>query len=423
MTVQNEPRWNFAAWAAITVAALGYFVDAFDMLLFSAVRISSLRSLGVNESELVSTGVHLLNMQLTGLLLGGILWGIYGDKRGRVSVLFGSIILYSLATLANAAVTDTFQYSVCRIIAGIGLAGELGAGITLVSESLPRRLRGIGTAIVATIGVGGSGCAGFLAQAVEWRTAFIIGGILGLVLLVLRAAVHESGLFNSIKRVNVRRGDFTLLFRSRERLARYITCILPGLPIWFLVGIVATFAPEIAASLGVHGAVTPGTAIVYASAGFVAGDLLSGLWSQYLGSRKRAIASFMLLALGGLAYLLTRVGVSAQEFYTALVFPSVALGYWAVFVTTAAEQFGTNLRATVTTTVPNFVRGAAVLMTSLFAALKPSCGALLSAQIVGAAAFAISTAALFRLRETFGRDLDFVEEDPPVEEPSLASAA
>lgn len=409
MATQSEQVWDWKVSAAVMVAALGYFVDAFDLVLFSVLRVSSLKSLGVSGEELTSTGVFLLNMQLSGLLIGGIFWGIWGDKRGRLSVLFGSITLYSLATIANGFVTNVPQYAVCRLLAGIGLAGELGAGITLVSEMIPQRLRGYGTTIIATVGVAGVGFAGLLGDVASWQNAYFLGGGMGLLLLVLRIAVHESGLFKLTKSSGVRCGDFTLLFRSRECFYRYINCILPGLPIWFVTGVIVTFSPEIAQSLKVSGNVIAGTAIVYYTIGIVAGDLLSGLLSQYLQSRKRAIRFFLGLAAIFGTLLLNARGVSADQFYMLLIPLGFAAGYWAVFITTAAEHFGTNMRATVTTTVPNFVRAAAVPMTSLFALLKPYLGAAPSAQLIGICALGIAIFSLHKMKETFHMDLNFIE--------------
>jgi MFS family permease len=341
--------------------------------LFSIVRLSSLKSLGYEGDDLLAMGVRLINAQMLGMLVGGVLWGMLGDKRGRLSVLFGSIITYSLANLANGLVSNVTEYTVLRFIAGVGLAGELGAGITLVAEILPKHLRGYGTAIVATIGVSGAIFGGLFGAQLPWRYAFFVGGGLGLVLLFLRATVFESIMFNQCRKANVMRGSFWQLF-TPERRGRFVRCILIGVPIWYVLGILMTFSPEFGRALGVEGSVVPGVAVAATYAGFVFGDFFSGFLSQAIRSRKKVVFGFLLLTAGvSLGYLLVP-GLSLQQFYAVCGFLGFAGGYWAVFVTIAAEQFGTNLRSTVATTVPNFIRFGLVGMNSSFLMLKGHVG-------------------------------------------------
>lgn len=394
--------------ASLIVAALGYFVDVYDIILFSVVRVASLKDLGVEGPELLDTGVFLLNMQMIGMLVGGVLWGIWGDRRGRVSVLFGSILLYSLANLANGAVQSVEAYAVLRFLAGVGLAGELGAGITLVSEIMHSSSRGYGTTLVATVGVLGAVVAGIVGDNTSWRTAYYIGGVLGLCLLVARFAVYESGMFQSAAASDVKRGSLLLLLGSRDRLIRYLSCILTGVPVWFVVGILITFSPEIGAALGATEPVLAGNAVFYCYVGLVLGDLSSGLLSQLLRSRRKVIGLFLVLTAIFTSFFLSLKNPSGQTIYWLCVPLGFSVGYWAVFVSTAAEQFGTNLRATVTTTVPNFVRGATVGLTLLFNYLKPL-GVVMSAAIVGAVALSLAGLALLRTDETFARDLDYLE--------------
>lgn len=395
---------------AILVAALGYFVDVYDLLLFSIVRVESLKSLGLSGDELLNQGVYLLNMQMVGMLCGGVLWGVWGDKRGRVQVLFGSILLYSVANVLNGFVTSLEQYAILRFIAGVGLAGELGAGITLVSELMPKETRGIGTTIVASVGVTGAVVAGLVGDFFEWRTAYIIGGVMGLALLLLRVSVSESGLFDAVKsHQKVARGDLKLLFNSRERITRYLNCILVGGPIWFVVGLLVTFSPEIGVALEISEPIKTSSAVLYCYVGVTIGDLASGLLSQLLQSRRKTILAFI-LAMTSLSIVLLNIhGQSAQMFYTLLICIGFFVGYWAVFVTSAAEQFGTNLRATVATTAPNFVRGMTIPITLLFTELRGTFGVLLSAQIVCGIVTLIALYSLWHLKETFGRDLNFLE--------------
>lgn len=406
---------------AILVAALGYFVDVFDLVLFSIFRVESLRAIGVPDEHLLDQGVYLLNCQMLGLLAGGVLWGVWGDKRGRLEVLFGSILLYSLANIANAFVTNVPQYALLRLLAGIGLAGEIGAGITLVSELMPREKRGYGTTIVASVGVSGALGAALVAEMFTWRTAYLIGGVMGLALLALRVSVAESRLFNCCKAApGVRKGDLRLLLGSWSRLRRYAACILIGSPIWFVVGILVTFSPEIGAALDIEEPLKVGRAVMFYTVGITIGDVASGLLSQYFRSRRAVLGGFLAGAVVLSFQLLTSRGTSAESYYLTLLPLGFCIGYWAVLITTAAEQFGTNLRATVATTVPNFVRGTTVLMTLAFNGLKPVAGVAASAEIVGIFVFAFAAVSVWSLRETFGVDLDFYEtpEPPPAKEPT-----
>jgi MFS transporter, putative metabolite:H+ symporter len=410
----------------VIVAALGYFVDIYDLLLFSIVRRPSLISLGIPEDQLFQQGERLLQIQMTGLLVGGLIWGIMGDKRGRLSVLFGSILLYSLANIGNGFVTTVDQYAWLRFIAGVGLAGELGAGITLVSETLPPHLRGYGTTIIATVGLMGAVLANFISKIFDWQIAYFIGGGLGLLLLIARVSVFESGIYLQTKLKNVSRGNFFQLFTNRTRFIKFLGCIFIGLPIWYAIGILITFSPEFAKALSISGTVVAGDAVMFSYLGLAAGDLSSGFISQKIGSRKKVVAAYILLTLVFvLLYLFIPVRTSTF-FYVACFCVGFGIGYWALFVTIAAEQFGTNLRSTVATSVPNFIRGTVVPLTLLFKylrdtisesnpALTPteaySTGLVYGALIVGVLTIVIAFIALRVIDETYGRDLNFEEVD------------
>jgi putative MFS transporter len=394
----------------VIVAALGYFVDIYDLLLFSIVRIPSLRSMGVSDADMLSEGEFLIRVQMAGLLVGGILWGIMGDKRGRLSVLFGSILLYSLANIANGFATTVNQYALLRFIAGIGLAGELGAGITLVSESLPTKLRGYGTTLVATVGLLGAVFANYIAKIFDWQLAYFIGGGLGLVLLVARVSVFESGIFLKIKEQSVVRGNFFQLFNQKERFIKFAGCILIGLPIWYVIGILITFSPEFAKAMNIDGIVA-GDAVMFSYIGLAGGDMLSGITSQIIRSRKKTVFVFILLTLAFIITFLYWPFQSASGFYVGCFLLGFGVGYWALFVTIAAEQFGTNLRSTVATTVPNFIRGTVIPLTIMFKYLRESFGILEGALILGVFTIIIAFWALRLIDETFGRDLNFVEKD------------
>lgn len=408
MVRENEnisSLWN----VTVIVGALGYFVDIYDLLLFSIIRVPSLKSLGLEDHELLSAGILLLNMQMSGLLVGGILWGIIGDKRGRLSVLFGSIFLYSIANILNAFVHSVSAYAALRFFAGIGLAGELGAAITLVSEIMTSKKRGYGTAIVASIGLSGAVCAALVGEALPWRTAYLIGGGLGLLLIFLRMRMLESGLFSQAKETHTRRGDFRSLFYPRERFFKYISCILIGVPIWFVIGVLVTLSPELSQALNVAGVVSAGKAVLFCYLGLSVGDLLSGILSQILKSRKKAVVIFLLGTLAIVFVYFFKTGLSVQMFYGLCFLLGVGTGYWAVFMMIAAESFGTNVRATVTTTVPNFVRGSVVPVTLLFQALSSRLGLIPSAMCVGILCFFVAFLALRYLPETYGKDLKYLE--------------
>lgn len=394
----------------VSVAALGYFVDVFDLILFSIVRVQSLKDLGLRGDELLEQGGFLLNVQLIGLLLGGILWGVMGDRRGRVSVLFGSIITYSLANIANAFVTTVDQYAICRFISGIGLAGELGAGITLVSESLPKEHRGWGTTVVAMVGVMGAIVAGLTGELISWQGAYVCGGIGGLLLLFLRVSIHESGIFANVTRQDISRGNLLMLLSTRDRALRYLGSILIGIPAWFFVAILTTFSPEVSTSLGVSTPVKASYAVVFSYIGFTFGDLISGTLSQIMKSRKKVLFIFnALLTVVSLTMLLGGLIAEPSHYYLSLALGGTFAGCWAVIVTVAAEQFGTNLRATAATTVPNFIRGAAVPITIFFLDFKGTWGIPTTGAVLCIGSSLLALLGLSFIRETFGTDLDFVE--------------
>lgn len=394
----------------VIVAALGYFVDIYDLILFSIVRVPSLSALGVSADNLLSEGSKLINCQMIGMLIGGLLWGIMGDKKGRVSVLFGSILLYSIANIFNAYITSIEQYQWLRFIAGVGLAGELGAGITLVNETMTKENRGYGTMIVVSFGVLGAVLANIVAR-YGWQNAYIIGGIMGLVLLLMRIGVYESGMYHHVKQSKVSRGNFFMLFKDRKIVVRYLSCITIGIPIWFMIGILITFSPEFAKELHIED-VKAGSAVMYFYLGTSFGDFMSGYLSQVFKSRKKILLLYLIFTVIMIPVYLFTGNISSSTFYIICAALGIAAGYWAVFVTIASEQFGTNLRSTVTTTVPNFVRGSLVLLVLLLDLFHKgySLSLVNSALIVGTIAVGIAFISLAGMHETFGKDLDYVEE-------------
>lgn len=397
---------------AVIVAALGYFVDIYDLLLFSIIRVPSLRSLGLSPEMITSEGEKIIMWQMAGLLLGGILWGVIGDKKGRLSVLFGSIILYSLANIANGFVQTTDQYALIRFIAGIGLAGELGAGITLVSELTPKEKRGVATSLVAGIGLTGAVVAFIMKENFDWRICYFIGGGLGLMLLILRISVVESGMFNQVKQLNVKRGNFFMLFSNKDRLKRYLLSILIGLPTWFVIGVLVTFSKEFGEKFGIKEKIDSGKAIMYAYAAIAIGDILIGLISQWFKSRKKALFLFYFItAVFMVLFFTTQWNGSADMMYWICAGLGFGTGFWAIFVTMGAEQFGTNLRATAATTIPNMVRGMlTILILPLFKITRSATDYVTGGWITAIIIMVITITAAVLIRETFHKDLNYLEE-------------
>lgn len=394
----------------ILVASLGYFVDMYDLVLFSVIRVASLKGIGVADADLLSVGVTLINSQMIGMLVGGLLWGIWGDKKGRLQVLFGSILMYSIANIANGFVTDVTTYAIIRFIAGVGLAGELGAGITLVTESMSKEKRGYGTMLVASIGLLGAVVAGLIGDKFAWQTAYFIGGGMGLILLVLRIGVFESGMFHKIQDKKVKKGDFMMILGNWKRFKKYLNCTLIALPTWFVVGILVTFAPEFGKELGATEPLSAGKGIMFTYLGISLGDVLSGLLSQYFKTRKKVVAGFLIATLVSVLIYLFTQNMTTEKFYLICVLLGLSTGFWVIFVTIAAEQFGTNLRATVTTTVPNFIRGSLVMVTLSFEWLKAPLGIINAALVVGITCITIAFISVYNLEETYGKDLDYIEE-------------
>ena len=396
----------------LIVAALGYFVDIYDLLLFSIIRVPSLTSLGLTKEQITIEGESIIMWQMAGLLIGGIIWGVMGDKRGRLSVLFGSIVLYSLANIANGFVQTVDQYAVIRFIAGLGLAGELGAGITLVSEITPKEKRGIATSLVAGIGLLGAVLAFIMKETFEWRTCYFIGGGLGLLLLILRISVVESGMFNMVKKTEVQRGNFFMLFSNADRFRRYLLGILIGLPTWFTIGVLVTFSGEFGEQMGITEKIDPGNAIMFAYVGISIGDILIGFISQWFRSRKKALYLFYVFtAIFMVLFFTIQWNGTADGMYWISAGLGFATGFWAIFVTMAAEQFGTNLRATAATTIPNMVRGMlAVLILPMFKGLRTLTGDYVTGGWLTAIILMLITlVAIYYTKETFGKDLNYLE--------------
>lgn len=396
-------------WLAIIASALGFFVDLYDIMILSVVRKSSLLAVGVAEADLLSKGVWLINIQMAGMLIGGFIWGIIGDKMGRLSVLFGSIILYSTATFANAYVTSFEMYLLLRFLAGVGLAGELGAAITLVTEQMPQKLRGIGPAIIGGCGMLGAIFGAFIGGKYSWEFTYQLGGGLGFILLILRLGVLESGLFNEMKGKTSNRGDLRLLFKNKDYIKKYISICVLGFPVWYVNGVVMTFTPEIAKAWGMSQIPSVSEVVIYYFIGLTFGDLTGGFVSQYFQSRKKAIRLYLsMYAVAAIVFFV--IGNQSAMIYKGLIlFLGFCVGYSIVLLTLAAEQYGTNIRATVTTSSLNILRATVIPQTLLFEFLNPYIGTVNSAMAVGVVAILLAFWGLSNLEETFNKDLNYTE--------------
>lgn len=400
---------NRKLYSLIAVAALGYFVDIYDLIVFNVVKNDSLKAIGFAGDSLKNAEIYLFNVQMTGMLLGGLLWGILGDRKGRVSVLFGSIFLYSAANIANAFVGSLDSYAIWRFIAGLGLAGELGAGITLVSENMHRDKRGYGTMIIVTFGALGAVAAGLVGKSFGWQATYITGGCMGLALLLLRAGAFESGMFQrAVENTHVKRGNFFLLFANRKNLLKYLSCIGIGLPVWYVIGVLINLSNRFAAAQQIT--IDVADCVMFAYLGLSVGDLLSGVLSQLMKSRKKVVFIYLISCLIlSLIYLYS--GIPNAFYYKLMSFLlGAATGYWALFVTIASEQFGTNIRSTVTNTVPNFVRGAVVPITLGFKSLSTVYNITTAACIVGIICSVLALLSTMYIKETFSKDLNYFEE-------------
>ena len=394
----------------VLVAALGYFVDIYDLLLFQIVRVDSLKSMGLSVAQVKSEGEFIISVQMIGLLVGGIIWGVMGDKKGRLSVLFGSIVLYSIANIINGFVQTPNQYALTRFFAGIGLAGELGAGITLVSELVSKEKRGVSTSLVAGIGLTGAVVAYFISQNFNWRICYFIGGGLGFCLLLLRISVFESGMFTKLKELDVQRGNFFMFFTDKIRFKKYLLAILIGLPTWYVIGILVAFSNDFGKAFGFSEEVMPKKSTMFAYAAIAIADIMVGLISHWLRSRKKVLFIFYGLTIISIGIYFTQQNGTAAGMYMICAAMGFSVGFWAIFVTMAAEQFGTNLRSTATTTVPNMVRGALPLMFLLFKTLQSVTGNFITAGwLTGLVVMVISFTAAWFTEETFGKDLNYVE--------------
>lgn len=414
--IMKKSSNNFPVFLLL-VTSLGYFVDAFDLVVFSAVRNTSVVALKLAETpaEIKNVGLTLENWQALGLLIGGVFWGVFGDRLGRLKVLFGSIAVYSAANLLNGLLTPgahtlTF-YSMLRFFSGLGLAGELGAAITLVSEAMKAEKRGLGTMIIAGFGLLGCALAAFLSAFtdISWQALFIAGGISGFVLLLLRIRVIESDLYLNQPETSVARGEFLSLFTNFKRFKKFVRCIGLGLPVYFVVGLPIKFATNFGAAFNISGTSVP-IAIMMCYLFLALGDFVCNYLSQVMKSRKKPFYIFNALNLFAVLLFVYYPPQNAWQYhYIYCPILGFSVGYWALTVTIAAESFGTNLRATVTTSVPNFIRSAFIPIALCFTFFESRLGTVHSAMTVGLVCTSLSILSAFLMKETFGVNLNYQE--------------
>jgi MFS family permease len=405
MTSRNTSLFQLA----VIISALGFFVDVYDLLLFAIIRKPSLIDLGLSPAEVFTQGESIISIQMIGLLVGGIIWGVVGDKKGRLKVLFGSILVYSIANILNGMVTNINQYMILRFIAGVGLAGELGAGVTLVMEILPKEKRGVAAAMIASFGILGAVTAFFIKEMFDWRTCYYIGGGLGLILLALRVSVKESNLYADQKTSSSQRGNFLMFFTDKKRFVKYARCILIGLPAWYIIGVLITFADKFGTELGIN-TIDPGKAVMVLYLAIAFGDLSVGLLSHKLKSRKKALFIFYAITIFFLFCFFLQSG-SETLFYIICAGLGFGTGFSVVYITMSAEQFGTNLRATAAISIPNMVRGSLPLIIILFQFTRNFFhNYLTGAWVTGLILFAIAIFCAWNMEETYGKNLDFLEE-------------
>ena len=431
---------------SVLAAALGYFVDLFDIVIFGVVRVASLADLGLEGAQITEWGIRLINLQMLGMLIGGFAWGLIGDRYGRRFALLATIFVFSIANIANAFVDNTLQYAVLRLLAGFGLAGELGAGIALVTELLPEKRRGYGTTIVSFLGLVGALTAAFVGSQFDWRTAYLVGGVMGLVVMALRfVGMAESALFEKQRDSGTSTARHAVLMliaapliaalsallwgppwlawllgalaavaalatSRRDFVMRFYAVAAVGVPIWYCSALFVNLGPEYGRVLALEGfdpRTFVATVLAWQATGLALGSALTGVASEWLRSRQAVLWA----CLGALLVLVALLMQTRSVASYAYVMFAIGLfqGYWTAFITMSAEQFGTGVRATVASSIPNIVRAMTVPVTLSVSGLATGTSWVTATYAVGAIVFALALVALATLRETWGKDLDYVE--------------
>lgn len=405
----KNQSWRFSKQEILTVlvVALGYYVDAYDLLVMSAVRKPSLLSLGVPESETLNIGLSLLNYQLVGLMIGGVMWGVIADKYGRKKALFGSILIYSFANIANGYINSVNMYYWLRIIAGFGLAGELGVGISLITENVAKERRTISTAIVSFFGMLGASTGGWFGSIFEWQNCFLIGGFAGLLLLLLRLKVEESVMFNEIKDKNVSKGNIWMIIKNPKTLLTYFFCTLAGAASILFIGVFIQSTPELGKLFNLN--ITAGIALIWYYLGASVSEIIAGLLSKLLKERKAPIYIFYAISLLAITNFCVNVPNSPYFFYLNCLFLGFGLGWWSQLITLSAELFGINVRATAATSIPTFARAWNIPFSNIFKQNIPNLGIVNSAFGIGVIVVSLAIISITMVKETFENDANFIE--------------
>jgi MFS family permease len=393
----------------ISVAALGYFVDLYDMLIFSSERVEALGSIGVAKQKMGEVGLMLQNYQMLGLVIGGFLFGILADKFGRLRVLFASILLYSVANIGNAFVTNVPAFAVARLIAGIGLAGELGVALSWISESLKPQQRTIATTIVSAFGLLGGVVAAIMATHFHWQTSYMIGGIMGLVLLAFRVSLNESKLFEQTRQSSAKKGNLFQLLSNKKQLKKFVLCVLSGAPAFVLLSIYVTLAPEFGAAFGITEQISVAHGIMVFLIVFAMSDVACGLLSKIMRKRKTPLLIFACLQILSIGYYLLVPPQTVEAFYFRCMLLGFSAGYWGILITNSLEQFGTNIRATVATSTPSLIRGMTIPASIFFTVVSKQTSLVTAGAIVGFSLVAISIVSILLLDDKFENDLNFME--------------
>ena len=406
----KNQTWNFTKQEILTVlvVALGYFIDAYDLLIFSAVRKVSLMDLGVAETDTLNIGISLLNFQLIGLMIGGVLWGILADKFGRKTILFSSILIYSISNIANSYISSVDMYYWLRFIAGIGLAGELGVGISLITENIAKERRTVSTTVVSFFGMLGAATGGWLGSVFHWQTCFLIGGFAGFLLLLLRLNVEESHMYLGIKDSKVKKGNILLILKNPKSLITYFFCTLAGSSSFLFIGMFIQSTPEFGKIFNIS--VTAGVALVWYYVGASISEVIAGILSKLLKERKAPIYIFYAISLLAIVIFCVHTPSSPRIYYIHCSLLGFGLGWWSMLITLSAELFGVNTRATAATSIPTFARAWNIPFTSVFKNNIPKLGILNSAFAVGVIVIALAIISATTIKETFENEANFIEE-------------
>jgi MFS transporter, putative metabolite:H+ symporter len=390
-------------FSSLFLIGCGYFIDIFDLVLFSTLRISSFEELKITDPTYWT--VVFFNLQMTGILVGGIFWGKMADIKGRSWSFMGTILVFSIANIINGLTSSLTVYGICRFIAGFGLAGEMGSGIALICEKVPDEKRSLYLGFVSSLGCIGAVLSGWLGDIVYWRYLFIGSGFAGILLTLLRKNLLEPDLFRKTATLNIPRGQWKTLFQSPPDLIRFILLIFLGIPMWYIIGILWSFSTEMTSTIGLN-IFTSGQAILWGYVGVWMGDMLMPFVSQFLKSRIFTIQICLIMMLLGVIYLFQFQPHSLLSFQLTHIFLGFTIGYWAVYATLCGESFGTNIRALTSTSLPSLIRFSSIPMMIIYQYGRDE-NELNIALGMGLTVLCISMITTYFIKDTFQKDIDF----------------